>query len=204
MACLARIHAGDHRRIGFDFLDDPGRGEEPARREVAHWRRIYEQDRLEAHPILERGFGWLGRHLPEATNITLVHGDYRSGNFLHDERGHITAVLDWEMTHLGDPCEDLGWATMPYWSSAQRACGLESEEEMLARYERLAGAPVDRRRVHFYKVLGTVKMMVISLTGIRNYCTGRSADPTLPVVGFLTGRLMNELLMLLRAPQAAS
>jgi aminoglycoside phosphotransferase (APT) family kinase protein len=193
---LARIHAADWSRLR-DVLDDPGPGTEAARRAVAHWRAVYEQDRIEAHPILERGFAWLERSLPETPGTTLVHGDYRSGNYLHAPDGRITAMLDWEMAHLGDPHEDLGWATMPYWSSAGRAGGLERTDDMLARYERASGMRVDRDRVHFYQVLGTVKMAVISLTGVRSYCEARSAEPTLVVVGLLVGRLSVELLRLL-------
>ncbi len=197
VALLARIHGADWRARTLDVLDDPGPGVEPARHAVAHWRRVYEQERIEAHPILERGFLWLERNLPSADRTTLVHGDYRSGNYLHDETGRITAILDWEMAHLGDPHEDLGWACMPYWSCEGRACGLEPEAALLERYERASGTPVDRERVHFYKVLGTVKMAVISLTGVRSYCEGSSAEPTLAVVGLLLGRLSVELLDLL-------
>ncbi|MEW6268290.1 MAG: phosphotransferase family protein [Thermodesulfobacteriota bacterium] len=197
VSILARIHAADWRRLELDVLDDPGPGTEAARRAVTHWRRVFEQDRVEAQPVLERGFAWLERNLPATEHTTLVHGDYRSGNYLHLPDGRITAMLDWEMAHLGDPHEDLGWATMPYWSSAGRAGGLEETDEMLARYERASGTKVDRERVHFYQVLGTVKMAVISLTGVRSLCEGRSADPTLAVVGLLLGRLSVELLRLL-------
>lgn len=197
VAILARIHAADWRSHALDALDDPGPGVTAARRAVDHWRRIYEQDRVEPHPILERGFGWLERNLPSTDVITLVHGDYRSGNYLHDETGRITAMLDWEMAHFGDPHEDLGWATMPYWSCEGRAGGLEDESDLLARYERVTGTTVDRARVHFYKVLGTVKMAAISLTGVKSLCDARSAEPTLAVVGILLGRLSVELLELL-------
>lgn len=197
MAILARIHGADWRALGFSFLDDPGCGEAPARRAIQNWRRIFEQDRLEPHPLVDRAFGWLEAHLPSTDRVTLVHGDYRSGNYLHDDQGRITAMLDWEMTHLGDPHEDLGWATMPYWSCEERACGLEREADMIARYERLAGAKVDRDRLRFYQVLGELKMLVISLTGVRNYCEGRSSEPTLAVVAFLSPRLGRELTALL-------
>jgi aminoglycoside phosphotransferase (APT) family kinase protein len=200
VAVLARIHAADWRGRRLAVLDDPGPGVEAARRAVAHWRRVYLQDRIEPHPILERAFAWLERHLPSTDWTTLVHGDYRSGNYLHDDQGRITAMLDWEMAHLGDPHEDLGWAAMPYWSCEGRACGLEPETELCARYARVSGTAVDPARLHFYKVLGTVKMTVISLTGVRSYCEGRSAEPTLPVVGLLVGRLSVELLDLLGAP----
>lgn len=197
MAILARVHGADWRSRALDVLDDPGPGITAARRQVEQWRRIYEQDRLEAHPILERGFGWLEQNLPSTDVTTLVHGDYRSGNYLHDETGRITAMLDWEMAHFGDPHEDLGWATMPYWSCEGRAGGLEDTEDMLARYERATGTQVDRARVHFYQVLGTVKMAAISLTGVKSFGEARSAEPTLVVVGMLIGRLGVELLRLL-------
>lgn len=197
VSILARIHAADWRSQELDVLADPGAGITAARRAIDHWRRIYEQDRIEAHPILERGFGWLERNVPSTDVVTLVHGDYRSGNYLHDESGRITAMLDWEMAHYGDPHEDLGWAAMPYWSCEGRAGGLEHEDEMIARYERMTGSRVDRARVHFYKVLGTVKMAAISLTGVKSFCEARSAEPTLAVVGIVLGRLSVELLQLL-------
>lgn len=202
VAILARIHGADWKSRVLDILDDPGPGTEAARRAVAHWRQIYEQDRVEPHPILERGLAWLERNLPATERTTLVHGDYRSGNYLHLPDGSITAMLDWEMAHFGDPHEDLGWATMPYWSCEGRAGGLESTEEMLARYEQISGTKVDRERVHFYQVLGTVKMAAISLTGVRSCCDARSADPTLPIVGLLLGRLSTELLDLLGVARA--
>jgi aminoglycoside phosphotransferase (APT) family kinase protein len=194
---LARIHLADWRALGFGFLADPGPGPEAARRAVALWRGVYEHDRLEPHPLLVRALLWLERDPPATDRVTIVHGDYRTGNYLHDATGRITAMLDWEMAHLGDPLEDLGWATMPYWYCEDRACGLEREADMVRRYERATGWTVDRDRLRFYQVLGTVKMMAISLTGVRNYCEGRSAEPALAVVGFLTGRLMRELASLL-------
>jgi aminoglycoside phosphotransferase (APT) family kinase protein len=101
------------------------------------------------------------------------------------------------MAHYGDPHEDLGWATMPYWSCEGRAGGLEHENEMIARYEAATGSTVDRARVHFYQVLGTVKMAAISLTGVKSFCQAKSAEPTLAVVGVILGRLSVELLQLL-------
>ncbi len=194
---LARIHGADWRALGFDFLDDPGSGEAAARRAVQTWRTIYEQDRLEPNPVMARALGWLEANVPHSDRVTLVHGDYRSGNYLHDTEGRITAMLDWELTHLGDPHEDLGWATMPYWYCEDRAGGLEREADMVARYERATGTRVDPARLRFYQVLGSVKMFAISLTGVKNYCEGRSAEPTLAVVGYLTGRLMREIMQLL-------
>jgi aminoglycoside phosphotransferase (APT) family kinase protein len=201
---LARIHRADWRALGFDFLDAPRIGRESARRAVDLWRGIFEQDRIEPTPVLTRAFGWLEEHLPETDVVTVVHADYRSGNYLHDADGRITAMLDWEMAHLGDPHEDLGWAAMPYWSSGGRVCGLLPLEDFLGRWEERTGLRADPGRVRFYQVLGTAKMMAIALTGTRNLCEGRTNEPTLAIVGLLNGRLARELLELIDVREGAT
>jgi aminoglycoside phosphotransferase (APT) family kinase protein len=60
------------------------------------------------HPAFEAAFKWLEQRLPDTTDLTLVHGDFRNGNLIVGPEG-IRAVLDWELTHVGDPAEDLGW-----------------------------------------------------------------------------------------------
>ncbi|MFM8411491.1 MAG: phosphotransferase family protein [Alphaproteobacteria bacterium] len=197
VSILARIHRADWRAAGFGFLDAPAPGREPARRAVDLWRGIFEKDRIEPQPVLTRAFDWLERHLPETDVVTVVHADYRSGNYLHDAGGRITAMLDWEMAHLGDPHEDLGWAAMPYWSSGGRVCGLLPLDEFVARWEAQTGLSADRSRLRFYQVLGTAKMMTIALTGVRNLCEGRTCEPTLAIVGLLNGRLAREVLELM-------
>ena len=72
------------------------------------WRAQFERHRLEAHPGLVYCFGWLAARAPVAARVSVVHGDLRFGNLLAHE-GRLTALLDWEMVHLGDPIEDLGW-----------------------------------------------------------------------------------------------
>ena len=116
-----------------------------------------------------------------ADRITIVHGDFRAGNFLFDDTGFIT-MLDWEMTHLGDPLEDLGWSSMRLWGHGNLAGGLIEREEYLKLYEQKSGAVVDRKRLFFYQVLGNAKMAVICLTGIRDFAEGRTADPTMVIL----------------------
>jgi aminoglycoside phosphotransferase (APT) family kinase protein len=88
-------------------------------------------------------------------------------------------MLDWEMTHLGDPLEDLAWSSMRLWGKDNLAGGLIDREEYLKLYEQKSGAAVDRKRLFFYGVLGNAKMAVICLTGIRDLAEGRTADPTM-------------------------
>ena len=67
---------------------------------------------MHPEPVIDLACRRLRENLPISREIRLVHGDYRTGNFLYDQNG-ITGILDWEMAHLGDPHEDLGWAMTP-------------------------------------------------------------------------------------------
>jgi aminoglycoside phosphotransferase (APT) family kinase protein len=118
----------------------------------------------EPHPAFELGLRWLDRHVPAAERPrALVHGDYRNGNFIVGPDG-IRAVLDWELAHLGDPVEDLGWLCVKSWrfGNADRvAGGFGVLADLLGAYERAGGIPVDEDAVRFWVVLGTVKWGVI-------------------------------------------
>ena len=119
----------------------------------------------EPHPAFELGLGWLDDHaatLPE-TAPALVHGDFRNGNFIVSPDG-LRAVLDWELAHLGDPIEDLGWFCVKSWRFGnldQTAGGFGTVEELLASYSSASGREVSREHLHFWEVFGTLKWGVI-------------------------------------------
>ena len=188
---LAQVHHADWRARGLDFLGAPGPGRDAALRQARLWKDVYDRRRPEAVPVIDAALGWLEANAPEADRVTLVHGDFRTGNFLYEDAPGITAMLDWELAHLGDPMEDVGWASLKFWSGAGLAGGLIEPEEFYRRYERVSGIPVDRERVFFYQVLGNVKMAVIALSGVRAFTEG--ADLLLGLVGFLVPRLCEDL-----------
>jgi aminoglycoside phosphotransferase (APT) family kinase protein len=163
---LVRLHEIDWRRRDLPSFDVPRAAtSEAAAWSLAWWEQVWEEDRLEDHPVIVMAAEWLHEHLPPAERIVLVHGDYRSGNFLYDDGGRITAMLDWELAHLGDPHEDLGWVVNELFSvrapSGERlACGLLPREEMLARYERATGWTIDRERLRFYEIFNNYKLAV--------------------------------------------
>jgi aminoglycoside phosphotransferase (APT) family kinase protein len=109
-------------------------------------------------PAFELALRWLRAHLPPAAPLALVHGDFRLGNLLVSPEG-LVAVLDWELAHLGDPAEDLGWLCARPWrfGGPGEAAGLASREELLAAY----GGEVDLDRLHFWEVLASLKWGVI-------------------------------------------
>jgi len=195
---LAELHRTDWQALGLGCLGAPSVGVESAARQVELWEMAYRKDRLEVHPILEETFGWLRRNLPATDRIALVHGDYRSGNYLYDETGRITAMLDWETAHLGDPMEDLGWASMKFWNGGGLAVGLMPRAELLRRYENESGKPVDEKKVFFYEVLGNAKMAAIALTGARAFSEGTTPHMIHGIMGLLVPRILEDLVDQLR------
>jgi aminoglycoside phosphotransferase (APT) family kinase protein len=192
VAILARIHRLDWAALGLEFL--PGvEARPPAEVQVETWRQVYAQERQAHEPLIEVAFQRLLRTLPATDRVTLVHGDFRSGNYLLDDAGRITAMLDWEMAHLGDPMEDLGWACMKFWSGGGRVCGLLERREFLRRYEDTSGIAVDATRVAFYELLGNIKMAIICMTGMRSFAEGRSSDAVLGLVGLMIPRLLDDI-----------
>ena len=195
---LGRIHNLDWRALGLDFLEPPAGPECCAEREIARWEGILREQALEPQPTLELALAWLRAHQPVAQRVTLVHADYRTGNFLVDG-DKITGVLDWEMVHLGDPLEDVAWACLRLWRWAGdgRIGGLLARQEFYRRYEEASGLRVDEASIRFWEVLGNLKMIVICLTGARSFCEGRSKDAIHAFTAHLVPELEAEILRLI-------
>lgn len=177
---LADLHAVDWRALGLDFLGVPAPGTEVARRELERWEARIHRAEMPLAPMLADALHWLHAHVPETDEITLVHGDYRLGNFLIERTGADTklrGVLDWEMVHLGDPLEDVAWCASELWrGGTDRAGALVDLDEFIGLYAKASDRSVPRDRFQFYSVLAVVKMIAIMLTGLRAYRDGRTRD----------------------------
>jgi len=190
---LAHVHTTDWKGLGLSFLGVPEAGTDCARRETEKWEKAIDKNKLEPQPILAEALLWLKRNKPETERITLLHGDYKQDNILFESE-KITAILDWEMTHLGDPMEDLGWSCMGFYRQGTTLlCGLLEREKFYRYYEDLSGIKVDEGRVFFYEVLASVKMAAIAITGVKSFVDQRSRNLTLGVLGNLLPRLENDL-----------
>ncbi|TET96079.1 MAG: phosphotransferase family protein [Dehalococcoidia bacterium] len=200
---LARIHALDWRQLGLSAIGGLSVPKEPgacALMEIEKWEAVVDKDALEPQPVLRAAFRWLRRNLPPpAQRIVLVHADYRTGNFLFNESGEIKAFLDWEMTHLGDPLEDVGWACMrPWrWAGDERIGGLMGRDEFYRMYEEATGLKVDPQAVHFWELLGNVKFAAINITGARSFCDGRTRSIMIALVGRNMKRMELEIMDLM-------
>jgi aminoglycoside phosphotransferase (APT) family kinase protein len=196
---LGRIHNLDWHSLGLDFLGVPTSPAQCADMEIEKWESTMRRDSLEPQPVLEYALSWLKRHKPATRRICLVHADYRTGNFLVDQEGTITGVLDWEMVHLGDPMEDVAWACLRAWRWARdgRVGGLVDRDEWYRLYEEASGITIDPEAVRFWEVLGNVKLAVIFLTGARSYCEGRTGEILLAVTSYINPEIEAELLDLI-------
>jgi aminoglycoside phosphotransferase (APT) family kinase protein len=120
----------------------------------------------EPHPAFELGLRWLAEHVPAAAAAApprLVHGDFRNGNFIVGPEG-IRAVLDWELAHLGDPVEDLGWLCVKSWrfgNVERRVGGFGDTAELLDAYAAASGSHVDEEHLRYWETFGTLKWGVI-------------------------------------------
>lgn len=109
-------------------------------------------------PVFELALVWLQDHLPPPVPDRLVHGDLRNGNMIIDPTG-VKAVLDWEIAHLGDPMEDLGWICVNSWRFGEidhPVGGFGPREALFEGYRRISGQPVDAGRVRFWETLGSL------------------------------------------------
>jgi aminoglycoside phosphotransferase (APT) family kinase protein len=195
---LARIHNLDWAALGLDVLGVPGGPDQCASREIDRGEAIMRAQALEAQPALELAIAWLRAHEPVAQKITIVHADYRTGNFLVDG-DRISGILDWEMVHLGDPLEDVAWVCLRSWRWAgdSRVGGLLPRAEFYRRYKAASGLKIDEDAVRFWEVLGNLKLAVIFLTGARSYVEGRSKDAVHAFTAHLNAEIEVEILRLI-------
>jgi aminoglycoside phosphotransferase (APT) family kinase protein len=151
----AAIHAVDLARLPqLPLLD--------AQRQVEHLHSQYRSQDT-PRPVFELAFRWLREHLPPAVTPVLVHGDYRHGNLIIDEQG-VRAVLDWELAHIGDPVEDLAWLCIPPWRFGELdkpVGGFGARADLIASYERASGRSIDRARLEWWDVLGSLRWGVM-------------------------------------------
>ncbi len=158
------------------------------------------------HPVFELAFRHLEERLPPAAETPLlVHGDFRNGNIIVDEQG-LAAVIDWELAHLGDPMEDLGWICVTSWRFGQLdnpVGGFGQREEMFQGYEAAGGPKVDPARVHFWEVLGTLKWGIMCQIQMSAHVNGVARSVERAAIGRRASETEIDLLALLSAPEAA-
>jgi aminoglycoside phosphotransferase (APT) family kinase protein len=149
-------------------------------------------------PVFEVALRWLERCPPAATHDTVVHGDFRNGNLVVGRDG-LRAVLDWELAHIGDPLEDLGWMCVRAWrfGAAPRVGGFGTVDELVDGYESVAGRTVDRPALRWWETLGTLRWGVICIAQAETHLSGRVRSVELAAIGRRVCEVEHDLLELL-------
>ena len=165
---LARIHAVDYDAVG---LGDFGHPDGFMERQLRRWGQQWERSKAEDFPAIDDLAARLRHALPESGPPTIVHGDYRLDNTMlaADDAGRVAAVLDWEMSTLGDPLADVGLFLL-YWGQSEaqiiatgqaidEQAGFASRDEIVELYAKASGRPVDH--LDFYVVFAFYKLAII-------------------------------------------
>jgi aminoglycoside phosphotransferase (APT) family kinase protein len=179
---LGAIAAADPEKLGLCGALEVIDPADAWRRELDHWTRVIDEDELEPQPIIRAAIRRLRRAPPPPPErLHVVHGDYRTGNFLYDAEGSIRGILDWEMAHLGDPLEDLAWSINRIWCWARddRVGGLTSKENAIRLWEEASGLRADPAALAWWELFSSVKGLAIWISGGHEYQEGSNKDPVL-------------------------
>lgn len=204
-------HAGAIGRQFFSTLGEIARAdpkalglywEAPApdacwKRELDKWETVIDEDAREPEPIARAAIRWLRRNPPPpARKVGVVHGDYRTGNFLWDGAGTIRAILDWEMAHLGDPLEDLGWALDPLWAHhvPEMPGGMCTKAEAIAHWEQASGLTVEPKALEWWAMFASLKGLGIWISAAAEVADGKNTDPVNTFSGWYCYAYHNQII----------
>jgi aminoglycoside phosphotransferase (APT) family kinase protein len=189
---LGRIH-------GLALNCAPNLKHVTTRAHVAHYR-----ERLslwpEPMPALEFGLRWIEQHTPAETTeiVRFVHGDFRHGNLIVGPEG-VRSVLDWEIAHLGDPYEDLGWVCTKAWrfGGPKPVGGFGEREDLFGAYEAVTGQPVDLARARFWEIFGSLRWGIMCLGLAERHLSGRVRSLEFAAIGRRVSENESDLLALI-------
>lgn len=201
---LGEIAKSDPEAIGLsDKMEAPPR-ESCWRRELDYWEGVVDEDELSPQPVFRAAVRRLrAAPPPPPARIGVVHGDYRSGNFLFDEAGDVRAILDWEMCHLGDPLEDLAWALNPLWGwpNPEKPGRLVTRATAIAHWQSASGLEIDPDALWWWETFSSVKGLAIWISSSREYFNGTNTDPIMIFPSWYCIDIHNRVLVDRLAPE---
>lgn len=158
-----------------------------------------------ARPAQAAALAWLRQNRPPSGEVTLVHGDFRTGNLLFEPEG-LTGVLDWEFAHWGSPLEDLGWLCVRDWrfGALDRAVGgICRRAPFVAAYSAASGRPVSAAELTFWEVYGNLRWAAGAILQGQRVLSGAERDLELLAIPWRAAEMEYEALRLIaRQPQS--
>lgn len=177
---LWRLHSLDPGELPLPDHPLPRLDRDHALFEVAAWSAIYDRQVSVREPLADFGFAWLRHHAPTRVQKTvLVHGDAGPANFLFED-GRVTALIDWELSHVGDPMEDVaGICVRGTWTPFGNLA------TYLREYERCSGLEIQRDSVLYYMLVQFMRAVVGELVALEGF--DPSTDVTLNTMSLVLG-----------------
>jgi aminoglycoside phosphotransferase (APT) family kinase protein len=136
------------------------------------------------HPTFELALRWLEDRRSDSGGGCIVHGDLRLGNVIVDHDG-LAAVIDWELAHIGNRLQDLGWTCVPAWrfGSPLPAAGVGTREQLLDAYNAEAGTSFTVDELRWWEVFGILRWGVMCITQAQRHLTGSTRSHELAAIG---------------------
>ncbi|MCB1667494.1 MAG: phosphotransferase family protein [Porticoccaceae bacterium] len=176
-ARMGQLAAIDIDTLELGFMR-PSTRQTTAELELNYWADKLDQNHVDAEPITQAAIRFLRRKLPESSKLSMVHGDFRAGNFLYDDNGDIQAILDWEMSHIGDPLEDLAWSlnrTFCFGRDDNRS-GLAPKAVALDIWQKASGIAVDPEALRWWEIFTCVKAQALWSSAAKVWQEGTNRD----------------------------
>ncbi|MBA2935527.1 phosphotransferase family protein [Sphingomonas sp. CGMCC 1.13654] len=209
---LALIHGFDWANADLSLYVAPAADtHQAALHQVNWWSHVWRHDVIEPVPVVTLAERWLRENAPVTERPVLVHADYRIGNFMFEEpSGRFTAVLDWELSHIGDHHEDLAWSMQRLFGTFREdgaflVSGLLPRDEFISQYEAASGNVVDLETLRYFEILNAYKCAVLDLgSGLRAAAESNNhQDLVLSWLGSAGAVFLAQIVKLIRDAEAA-
>jgi aminoglycoside phosphotransferase (APT) family kinase protein len=182
---LIALHNLNYERCGIqDVFEDPGEGKGFIDKKLAEIENLYLKYKIIFDPVMTDALEWLKQHRPSAQRLSIIHGDYRTGNMLYGE-DHISGILDWEAAEIGDPLMDVAYiSAKANRMDSQLLCYLLDKAWFLDYYAEETGLTVNKHVLHYFEVLHQVRFLLLSLSAAHAFEKEKATDLRMARQGF--------------------
>ena len=191
---LISLHNLDYKQVGIDnVFEDPGAGYGFIDKKITEIENLYLKYKIIYDPVMTDAIEWLKQHRPAAQQLSIIHGDYRTGNMLYGEN-IISGILDWEAAEIGDPLMDVAYIC----AKANRMdspllCYLLDKEWFIQYYAEKTGLILNKKVLHYFEVLHQVRFLILSLSAAHAFEKEKATDLRMGRQGFRWTMMRNIL-----------